>query len=426
MVHKTLISAWPLFFGIALMMVANGLQGTLLGVRASAEGFNTTIIGLIMSLYYLGFLAGSYMVPKLVAKVGHIRVFAALASLASTTVLFHGIFTNEWIWALIRVFTGFSYAGLFIVVESWLNNMATNKTRGQLLAIYLVVSYVGMVSGQFLLNLANPEQIELFVLTSVLVSLALLPISLSTRPAPAIEEPEHISLRRLYVMSPLGLFGALTVGLANGAMFGIGAVYATETGMSYVQVSTFMAAYILGGVIFQMPIGWLSDKYDRRRVLIVVSFLTALTAMACFFLSETPGLNLYLAVLIFGGLSLSIYPLCLAHTNDHLTQRQIIAAGSSLILVNGMGSSIGPLLTSAAMTLTTIQAFFPILAAIFVIIFIFGVVRTQMRPPVPMDEQGDYHAMPARSSPLIWQIAEETSETMKHMEDDDEEDDEPL
>jgi len=193
-------------------MVGNGLQGTLLGVRATIEGFDPAAIGFVMSLYYAGYLAGSRYAPKLIKRVGHIRVFTALASLASTTVLFHGIFTDILFWSVMRIITGFAYAGLYIVVESWLSDISTKKTRGTLYSIYQVIGYGGMVLGQFALNIADPETIYLFVTTSVLVSLALVPISLSSRPAPFFTEPEPISFKRLSAVSPLGIGGVFVDG----------------------------------------------------------------------------------------------------------------------------------------------------------------------------------------------------------------------
>ena len=305
---RILTTSWPLFFGLALIMIGNGLQGTLLGVRATLEDFDTATIGIIMSLYYIGFLAGSYYVPKLISQVGHIRVFTALASLASTTVLLHGLYPEPFFWGLIRAFTGFAYAGLYIVVESWLNNMSTNKTRGTLFGIYQVIGFGGMVIGQFLLNVSDPSLINLFVITSILVSVALLPISLSSRPAPDFDEPDHLSLKRLYVISPLGLIGSFAVGIGTGTVFGIGAVYASNIGMTLPQISTFMALYISGGVAAQIPVGWFSDRYDRRVVIIVVALLAIITSAACFFVSDNPYI-LNMVFFVLGGLSLSIYGL---------------------------------------------------------------------------------------------------------------------
>nr|HPD82914.1 MFS transporter [Alphaproteobacteria bacterium] len=373
---RTLSKSWPLFFGLALIMVGNGLQGTLLGIRASIEGFDTKTIGLIMSLYYLGFLGGSYYVPKLVGKVGHIRVFTALASLASTTVLLHGLYPDPWLWALIRAFTGFAYAGLYIVVESWLNDISTNKNRGRVMSLYLLITNAGLVLGQFLLNVASPEVIDLFIMTSILVSIALLPISLSSRPAPIFEEPHPVSLKSLYKISPLGLIGCLGIGITNGTMFSMGAVYATDIGLSLPQISVFMAAYILGGVFFQIPVGKLSDRYDRRQVIIFITFAAFLIGFLCYALSGYSLMLLYTSLFVFGGLSLTIYGLCLAHTNDHLQPNQFVAASSSMILVNGVGAAVGPFTISVFLSWLGIQYFFPIIAIAFLGISIYGLIRT--------------------------------------------------
>ncbi len=415
--RATLLASWPLFFGLAMIMIGNGLQGTLLGVRATLEDFSTLTTGIIMSMYYAGFLAGSWLVPKLIREVGHIRVFAALASLASTTVLLHGIFPDPIIWGGVRIFTGFSYAGLYIVIESWLNQAATNKTRGQMLALYLIILYIGMALGQFLLNIADPKDIELFVLTSVLVSFALLPIALSSRPAPHFEEPAPVALKKLYKSSPLGIIGVIGSGITGAALFGIAAVYAAEIGMSVAQISTFMAAFIFGGILFQVPIGWLSDRFDRRRVLIVV---TALSALLCFLTYGISGMSitgLIVCMLLLGGVSLSIYALALAHTNDHLEQNEIVAASATLVLLNGGAAILGPVSVTALMNAFGPDLFFLSLGATFLLVTLFGIYRMQVRDAVPLEEQGDHVAMHARSSPIVMQIAEESAETLKNMQE---------
>jgi MFS family permease len=396
-------------------MIGNGLQGTLLGVRATIEGFDTATIGFIMSLYYLGYLGGSYYVPKLVSRVGHIRVFTALASLASATVLLHGLYPDPWLWAGIRSLTGFSYAGLYIVVESWLNNTSTKKTRGKIFGIYQVISYGGMVIGQFLLNLSDPSTINLFVMTSILVSIALIPISLSSRPAPDFDEPDHLPLKRLFKVSPLGLAGCFGTGVGGGALFGLGAVYASEIGMTIPQISTFMALFIFGGVATQIPIGWLSDRYDRRIVLIAISFLSAIASILCFVTSGHP-LSLNFAMFILGCLSLPIYGLAMAHITDHLTPKQYVAGSSSAILINGLGAAIGPLIISLFMEMTHINSFFILIAGVFMTLCVYGLYRTQQSDAVPLEDQGDHVSMPLRPSPISMTITEEGHEIMKEME----------
>lgn len=414
--HKTLLASWPLFFGLAMLMIGNGLQNTLLGVRASLEDFDTTAIGLVMSFYYVGFLAGSFFIPRLIVRVGHIRVFAALASLASTTVLIHGLFPDPWIWMAVRVLTGMSFAGLFIVIESWLNNITTNQIRGQMLALYLVVLYGAMVIGQFMLLAADPKGMELFVLSSVIVSLALIPISLSSRPAPSFLEPQHVSVKGLYKSSPLGIVGVTISGMAASTLFGLGAVYGEKIDLSLGEISTFMAAFIAGGVVFQAPIGWLSDRYDRRLVLIGVAFTAALFCAVAFFAAGVSHAALFAAMFLLGGAALSIYALALAHTNDHLTSAQIIAASASMLMMNGIGSCFGPVIASFLMDHFGTQLFYPFLGTLFFAIGSFGVYRTFRRAAVPLAEQSGHVPMTEVNSPMTLRIAHESAETLKKMD----------
>lgn len=410
-IQDAVISVWPLFFGLAFLMLGNGLQGTLLGVRAEGEGFAVFTIGIIMSLYYAGFLLGSIIVPKLIAGVGHIRVFAALASMASAAVLLHVVFLNPWIWMPVRALTGFSFAGLYLIIESWLNDRATNETRGQILSIYFIVLFAGLSLGQGLLNLADPLGVELFILTSVLVSCALVPISLSRRPAPDFHAPETISLRRLYVISPLALIGVFINGLGTACLFTITPVFASQQGYSLPEISILMAAFIVGGVVFQGPIGWLSDKIDRRRVIILVSILSFMAGIAC---AVGAAINvpvvLYATIMVFGGLSLSIYGLCISHANDHLDKRYTVAISASLLLFNAFGACFGPVGIAFILQIFGYEFFFPIMAVLYAVLCVFGVYRTFIRPPVPEEEQEDYMSVPVRSGAVLYQIAEEEDE----------------
>lgn len=416
--HKTFVTAWPLFFGISMIMIGNGLQGTLLGVRATMEEFPTYSIGIIMSMYYAGFMLGSHLVPKLIQGVGHIRVFAALASIASTTVLIHGLFPNEEVWSVVRAITGFSYAGLYIVIESWLNQAADNKSRGTMMAAYLVVLYASMAVGQYMLNLYDPMQMELFVLTSILVTFAVLPISLSSRPAPKFEAPVKVSPRQLFRTSPLGVYGVFASGMAGACLFSIGPVYAAEAGFSLSQIASFMAAAIVGGVLLQFPIGRCSDVFDRRRVLIAVSFATALFCALAIFVAPMSVHALYLAMFLIGGTALTIYGLASAHTNDHLESSQIVAASASMLMVNGVGSIIGPMFSSALMTATGHPwMLFATMGVVYGSIGIFGLYRTTRAAPVPRQQQDKFVAQPSASSAMVMQqVAEQAGESLKSME----------
>ncbi len=413
--RMVMFSSWALFLGLALIMLGNGLQGSLLGVRATIEGFPTTVIGFVMSAYFAGFLAGSTMVPKLVRRVGHIRVFAALASLASVAVLFHAIFVNPAGWGAMRLVTGFCYAGLFIVAESWLNDRATNETRGQLLSFYMVVMLAGMGFGQFLLNLADPSSFELFVLISVLVSLALIPILLSAAPAPEFQTPSAVSLRQLYMISPLGVVGTFGTVMAQGGLVGMGAVFALDAGLSISEISIFMATLLFGGVLFQWPIGRLSDRFDRRRVLTVVTFLAAIVAAAATlvvgpFAEYRPLWLLYALIGIFGGLNMPMYSLTMAHTNDYLEPKQMVAASGSLVLVGGIGASFGPITLAGLMTALGPAGFFWGLCLIHAAIGFFAIYRMSRRASMPLDEQGTFVAVPPRASPVSAYLSPEGPE----------------
>lgn len=399
--------AWPLFVGLALIMLANGLQGTLLGLRAEIDGFGTKTIGLIMSCYYLGYLAGSRIAPGLVRKVGHIRVFAAVASMASATILFHAVFSIAWLWAMVRIVAGFCFAGLFIVVESWLNAISDQDNRGKILAFYSFTLYGFTGLGQFLLNLASPGDFALFVLTSVLISFALVPIALSKRQAPPIPEPRRVSLKGLYAMSPLGLIGALTAGMIASTMLSIGPVYASKTGMELAQISQFMAFMILGAMLFQFPMGWLSDRIDRRKIIILCAILGSLMALVCIGAQNLSPGTLLIAATLFSGLSMPIHALSIAHTNDHLDIDEIMDASASLILVGGIGAAVGPAIVTTLMDLSGPRGFFIFQALILAGIAGYGIYRTYRRTGVPEDDKGHYMAIPSRTTPTIASLAEE-------------------
>lgn len=381
-------SAWALFVGLGMLMLGNGLQGSLLGIRAGAEAFPTQVTGLIMACYFLGFLAGALVTPRVVGNVGHVRVFAALASTASTAALIHAVFVDPWVWAVMRLLTGFCYAGLYIVAESWLNERSTNQTRGAMLSVYMVVLLGGMAGGQFLLNLADPGSFLLFVLASVLVSMALVPIAVSVVPMPDFTAPEPFGLRALYRTSPLGVIGSMGTGMANGALFSMGAVYAGAAGLSVPQIALFMSITILGGMAFQWPIGRLSDKLDRRRVLTAVTFAAALAALLAMLSARGDVGALYAMAFLVGGMSFPMYSLCLAHTNDYLTPKQMVPAGGMLMLVNGTGAIFGPIVVSLLMGEIGPDGFFVAIGAVHAAIGVFALYRMLRRAPLPLEEQG--------------------------------------
>ncbi len=401
---------WPLFFGLSMMMLGNGLQGTLLGVRAGLEGFSVSTIGLIMSCYYIGFLAGSIFVPHLVERVGHIRVFSALASIASVAVLAHVVFDHPAAWGALRILTGVAYAGLYIVIESWLNNAATEKTRGTLLASYMATSYAGLIFGQYLINVANPADIQLFVITSALVSLSLVPLSLVSQRVPDFEAPETVSLRHLMRMSPQGVYGVFASGMQLGIVLTIGAVYAVMIGLNISQVASFMAWFILGGLLMQYPLGALSDRVRRQHVLSFAALMSCLAAFAAYWFEDiliADFLLMKIAVFIVGGFSFPIYALSIAHVNDRIPTGMMTRASGKMILVNGAGAVIAPAAAALMMTQLGSGAFFLTIAIIHGAFTLASVYRSIVSKSIKVEDQSDFTPVPTRISPVMGEMVDD-------------------
>jgi len=425
-----IFSVSALFLGIAIMMLGNGLQGSLLGLRGSLEGFDNQVLGLVMSGYFVGFLAGSLFAPRVVAKVGHIRVFAALASLASAAVLVHSIFIDPWVWFGMRVITGFSYAGLYIVAESWINDLSDNQNRGRLLGTYMVVQLGALSAGQYLLGAADPSGANLFMIVAVLVSLALLPVCLAASRAPDFTAPETLSFRELYRLSPLGSIGMTLNGVTNGAIFGFAAIYAQRIGLSVTEISTFIAVIFLGGMLFQWPIGRISDLVNRRLVITVVTFAAMLAAIVAILLPEPVTVQppamiesrsvwpLFIAMAIFGGFSIPMYSLFNAHVNDRVPLKKMVAASSGLIFLNGTGAILGPNLAALAIDLTGPNGFFITLATIHCIIGLLTLFRMLRKPAATSKQHVDFVAMPVRGTSYAVQLTVEQDENGETPPDD--------
>ncbi len=384
------LGCWPLFLGLGLIGLGVGMQGSLLGVRAALENFDTAITGMIMSGYYIGFFVGSLRVPAIINRVGHIRTFGALASMASTAILVHAVYINPWVWTAMRFVTGFSIIGIWLVAESWLNAEATNETRGSLLSFYMLVVFFGIGGGQFLLNLGDPTSYELFTLISILVSLAVIPILVTATKAPSFHAPEAVKIKQLYALVPLGFVGSLLINSCYAMIFGMGAVFATEIGLSVREVSLFMGTLIFSGVLFQWPVGKMSDRVDRRLIIIGCSLLAALCAVIAAFTGVESSWSLFLLASLFGGFCLPLYSLCAAHTNDHLSSDQMVGANATLLLVGGVGAVVGPLFTALFMEQLGPKGFFLSMAMPCGGIGAFAAWRITRRGPVPVDERSEF------------------------------------
>lgn len=336
-----------LLSGVALLLLGNGLLNTLLTLRGVAEGYSSGMLGLIMSGYFVGFLLGTWLAIPLVRRVGHIRAFAFCAALAAIAALLHVLLVDPWIWLGLRVLYGLALVSLYMVIESWLNAQAPSDKRGQVFALYMVVNLGALAAAQQLLNLASPGEFILFALAAMLISAALMPITLTRQAQPSVPDTLHSNLRQLLGIAPLAIAAAGLSGLALGAFWGMAPVYASLSGFEASGVGLLMSSAILGGALLQWPIGHYSDRHDRRLVLLWVVALAALLALLMSLLPAGP--LLLGAIFLFGGLSFAIYPIAVAQLIDQLHRDEILAGSSSLLMVNGIGSACGPLLAGLLM-----------------------------------------------------------------------------
>ena len=390
-------ATWALFLGLALVMMGNGLNGSVLGVRSEAEGFGLAVTGVVMASYFAGFLAGTLYAEFALKTVGHIRVFAALASMASTAVLIHALSVNPVTWAIMRFIFGGCMAGLYVVVESWLNDLATNKTRGRLLSIYMIVTMGGLSLGQLMLNIDDESGFRLFVLASVLVSVSLVPVTLSASSAPPFAVPEPMGLRDLFKVVPTGIVSSFFTGAATGGLIGMGAVYASAAGLSQTRISVFLTAPLIGAIASQWPIGWLSDRLPRRGVMFVVALLGSAGALAA--LSLEDGANgAIIAMGLVGAMLFPLYSLSIAYTNDWIRVEQILGASATLIRINGTGAIVGPLAAAGLMAAFGDRLFFWWIAASLGAVAAYLLFRIAVKDALPFDQQRDYVPFPARAS----------------------------
>jgi MFS family permease len=391
-------STWALLLGIVLIMSGNGLQSSLLGLRGGIEGFTSMVVGVIMTGYYVGVLMGSLLTPRIVRRVGHIRVFAALAALAAIAVLAAALLVHPVAWFASRIATGFAFAGLYVIAESWINDRSTNRTRGQLLSFYMLAQYGGLLAGQAMLNLADPAGFQLFSVVAIAILLAVMPILLIVRDAPAFAELRHVSLLELYRISPLGAVATLGTGLAQSAFFSMAAVYGQKIGFSTAQVSFYMMAAILGGVALQWPVGRLSDRFERRWVLTAVTFVAALVALGGVLAPSASLAALTVAAFLYSGMALPLYSLSVAHTNDFLKPDQMVAASSTLVLLYGIGAVGGPLAVGFVMGALGGHAFWGYLAVVHLLLGCFALYRMTRRAARPREEQARFVAIPQNAT----------------------------
>ena len=399
--------SWALFLGMFMLMIGNGMQGTLLGLRGEAEGFSTFSLSIVMSAYFVGFLFSSKITPRLIQRVGHVRVFAALGSLISAVLILYPAVAQEWAWIVGRVLFGFCICGVYITAESWLNDSADNETRGISLSVYMIVQMAGIVVAQYLVTVADVSGYILFIIPSVLVSLSFAPILLSVRPTPLFEQTKPMTLRDLISASPLACLGMFLLGGVFSAQFGMAAVYGSQAGLTIAQISLFIAVTYLAALIAQYPIGWISDRIDRRLLIIGTTLIGGFGGLLAF---VYPGdfTIIMIAAALVGGSSNPLYALLIAYANDYLEKEDMAAASGGLLFINGVGAIAGPLLVGWIIDIAGPEGYWIYLGILMLAISAYASYRMTQRPRGELDiEQVTYAPVAASTTPVLAEVAQE-------------------
>ena len=394
-------SAYPvraLLLAIFVLMAGSGFLSTLIAIRLELAGASAATIGLVGTSYFGGLMLGSLRVERVIVRIGHIRAFAAFVTVYSASSLTYAILDAAAVWTALRFVDGFAMAGVFVCLESWLNQQASPKNRSSVLAFYMIALYCGQAAGQFLLNLGDNAPALPFMVSAILLSIALLPVLLTRMEQPRIEAVAPFSLRKLYKVSPLGIVGTLLTGAMLGAFYALGAVYIQRIGMSLAQVALFTSCVIGGGVALQYPLGILSDRFDRRLV-VIACFLAAAGFCAPLALLELSSFHVILLGSLFGGFAFALYPLCVAHSNDHLSEEERLGASSGLVLTYSAGAVAGPLIGSTGMGVLGPAGLFAVIGALAALGGLFGIWRSFVRPGVPAEAQQAFQSLP-RTTPM--------------------------
>ena len=405
---KVLGTSWPLLAGVMLLMVGNGIQGSLLGIRGALEGFSTFQMSFVMAGYFLGFLGGSRLAPLMIRRVGHVRVFAALGSLISAVLVLYPVVADVWAWSVMRVLIGFCFSGVYVTAESWLNNASSNETRGQALSAYMIVQMIGIIASQILLNVGDPSGFVPFILPSVLVSLAFLPILLSATPAPVFDTTQRMGFARLFQISPLGCAGMLLTGGVYAAMMGMAGVWGMSVGLTVPQISVFVGAMYAGGLVLQFPVGWISDRMERRRLILLLALAGAGVMALASVAPAAFGLLVALAF-VLGGIVNPLYALLIAHTNDFLPNEEMAGASAGLLFLNGLGAVAGPLATGWMMERLGPPGFFVFIAGLLgglAVYVLWRMTRRDTPPGAP-----GYHPIAPTASAIAVEAVMERSDS---------------
>lgn len=399
--------SWALFIGMFMLMIGNGLQGTLLGLRGDLEGFSTLSLSIVMSAYFLGFLFSSRYTPELIRRVGHVRVFAALGSMISAVLIMYPILVEPWAWTLGRVVIGFCFCGVYITAESWLNDASSNENRGKALSLYMIVQMAGIVVAQYIVSQGDVSGYALFIIPSVLVSLAFAPILLSVRPMPAFETTKPMTIRQVIEKSPLACVGMFMLGGVFAAQFGMSAIYGNRVGLTIGQISLFVSAIYVSALVLQYPIGWLSDRSDRRSLIIWVSLIGGCGSLLAFLIPDRLSVILISGAIV-GGTSNPLYALLIAYMNDYLEREDMAAASGGLLFINGLGAIMGPLIVGWMMDSLGPNGFWLFTALLMLSVGGYGLYRGLQRDRSDWDtETVPYAPVSAATTAVLAEVAQE-------------------
>lgn len=398
--HQPVVALLAAF---ALMMMGNGLFTALIALNLAESGHGAVVTGLVMSSFFAGLVIGALVCDKAIERVGHVRAFAAFASLVSACAVLHPILDGALPWAMLRLVSGMCIAGISMVAESWLNGSTDNANRGRVLSCYMIVYFLSSGAGPYLMTLADPSRFTLFSIACVLFSVALVPVALARSAQSTPVEPSRFGFRALYQRSPLGIVGSFGSGLLSGAILGMGVAYGAGIALDVTQIAVLVSAAQFGGLLLQYPAGWLSDRFDRRTVMVGMIALAALAALAITPLGAGEATAVILLFGLFGGITLVLYPLSVAHANDYVSSNDLVAASAGLLLAYSTGASIGPLAASGVMAMSGPQGLFEFAAVVAAGLGAFVLYRMTRRAAVPADEQSAYVSVPTLS-PVAYEM----------------------
>ncbi len=394
----------PLLAAAAILLAGNGVQGTMVAVRGAAEGFEPVLIGIMGTAYFAGFITACIWAPRLVQAVGHIRVFAALAAIASAGTLALVLVIDAWVWILIRFAMGFCFSGLFTVIESWLNASAERSDRGRILSIYRLVDLAAVTGSQFLLPIFDPSGFELFAVVAIMFCLCLVPVSLGDRSRPKAPERFRFDLKAIWAISPLACLGCITIGMTNSSFRLIGPIYAQEMGLDITGVATFIGAGIVGGAALQYPLGMFSDRFDRRWTVLIATIGAVIAGALLAMTPPGEPWRLYLGIFLFGAFALPLYSLSAAHANDQATGEQFILVAAGLTFFFSVGAMVGPPLASLVMEWYGAPAVFAYTSVVHGLFVVVALWRIAAGRRIPRAARTRFVAL-LRTSPVIYRLA---------------------